>query len=225
MESDVYAALGARIDWFEAVVGDLQPILQVVQKTIRRAAMTLGTEREQHLREGIGELRQDENSSPSPISYWEPAQNPPTVQAPLTIKDLNRLMHADGVWKSLFEPSSENGTFHLRGSGQHLTMDTSVAEADHVTFCSYNTAEFDRLVSLPTPRPRSNILRLERNGEQTTIGYYGWTKGDWRRVTSLDGLRSLLDVAPSSEAPNAEPAMRMFEESLRSTCHTETSSY
>ena len=220
VESDVYAALGARIDWFEAVVGDLQPILQVVQKTIRRAAMTLGTEREQHLREGIGELRQDENSSPSPISYWEPAQNPPTVQAPLTIEDLNRLMHAGGVWKSLFEPSSENGTFHLGDSGQHLTLDTSVAEADHVTLCSYNTTEFDRLVSLPSPRPRSNILRLERNGEQTTIGYYGWANGDWRRVTSLDGLLSLLDATPPGKMPDAKPAMRMFEESLRSTCHT-----
>ena len=220
VESDVYAALGARIDWFEAVVGDLQPILQVVQKTIRRAAMTLGTEREQHLREGIGELRQDENSSPSPISYWEPAQNPPTVQAPLTIEDLNRLMHADGVWKSLFEPGNENGTFHLGGSGQHLTMDTSVAEADHVTLCSYNTTEFDRLVSLPSPRPRSNILRLERNGEQTTIGFYGWANGDWRRVTSLDGLLSLLDATPPGKMPDAKPAMRMFEESLRSTCHT-----
>ena len=29
VESDVYSALGDRIDWFETVVGDLQPILQV----------------------------------------------------------------------------------------------------------------------------------------------------------------------------------------------------
>ena len=43
VEADVYAALGDRIDWFETVVGDLQPILQAAQSTISRAAMVVGS--------------------------------------------------------------------------------------------------------------------------------------------------------------------------------------
>ena len=211
VESNVYAALGTRIDWFEMVVGDLQPILQVVQKTIRRAAMTLGTERERHLQEGIHELRQGDNTAPSPLSGWEPAQNPPAPRAPLTLKDLSRLAWSNGP----IRPGSEDGTFHVPNSQRLLTLDTSSAESDGVTLCTYNVEEFDRLMSLPAPRPRSNILRLESNGEQKTVGYYGWANGGWRRVTSLGELQSLLDAAPPNKAPDTAPTMRLFEEALQ----------
>ena len=215
VESDVYAALGARIDWFEAVVGDLQPILQVVQRTIRRAAMTLGTERERLLREGIGALRQDENSSPSPLSGWEPAQNPPAVQAPLTLKDLSRLVHSQGVWQSLRDSGTEGGTFRLPNSERLLTMDISHAGVDDATLCTYNVTEFDTLMSLPDPRPRPDILRLERNGDRKTVGYYGWANGDWARVTSLGELQSLLDAVPPNKGPDTAPAIRLFDEELQ----------
>ncbi len=215
VESDVYAALGTRIDWFEMVVGDLQPILQVVQKTIRRAAMTLGKERERYLQEGIHELSQGDNTAPSPLSDWEPGQNPPAPRAPLTLKDLRRLASVDGPWRSLIRPGNEDGTFHLQNNQRLLTFDTSIAESDGVTLCTYNISEFDRLTSLPTPRPRPDILRLESNREQQTIGYFGWNRGDWRCVTSLNELKSLLDATQPNKAPDTASAARLFKEVVR----------
>ena len=214
VESDVYAALGARIDWFEAVVGDLQPILQVVQRTIRRAAMTLGSEREERLREGIRELGQEENSSMSPLSDWEPAQNPPPVQAPLTLGILDALIRCEHPWDRMLEPDSEGGSFRLPGGEEELTMDAAVAGAKDVSLCTYNVPTFERLMALAATRPRLNVARLERNGEPKTIGYYGWANGNWRRVRSLDELRAFLNAAPPDKVPDIAPAMGMFEEAL-----------
>ena len=215
VEADVYAALGDRIDWFEIVVGDLQPILQAVQRTIRDAAMAVGAEREERLREGIESMRHIETDG-GPLSDWEPAVLPPEVSAPLTLKDLSELVLEMEPWKTAIKSGSAEGTFCLANDGRDLTFDSSVAENEEVILCTYNVPEFDRLMSLPGPRPRADILRLERHGDRKIVGYYGWRDGRWRPVNSLSGLRTLLDNVPPTETPDAVPAMRMFKESMPS---------
>ena len=96
VEADVYSALGDRIDWFEMVVGDLQPILQAAQRTIRDAAMAIGAERKELLRQGIESLRRQSDASDSPLSGWNPSSHPPKVKAPLTLQDVDELLHGYG---------------------------------------------------------------------------------------------------------------------------------
>ena len=216
VEADVYAALGDRIDWFEIVVGDLQPILQAVQRTIRNAAMAVGAEREERLREGIESMRRIDTDG-GPLSDWEPAIQPPRVSAPLILDDLRELVLETEPWKASIELGSAAGAFRLAGGARDLTFDRAIAEDEDVILCTYSVAEFDRLMSLPDPRPRADILRLERRGDSRIIGYYGWRDGRWSPMMSLNSLRRLLDSSPPIETPDTGPAMRMFEDSIPST--------
>ena len=215
VEADVYAALGDRIDWFETVVGDLQPILQAVQRTIRDAAMVVGAERKEHLRRGIESLQRI-NPDGGPMSDWEPSVSPPKLEAPLTLSDLSELIREMVPWKTSTEPGSRDGTFRLPNGDRDLTFDRSVAEDGDVNLCSYNVPEFERLMALSEPRPRPDLLRLERQGDRKVVGYYGWTGGRWGPVKSLDALHSTLNQSPPVGTPDATPALRMFENSLSS---------
>ena len=216
VEADVYAALGERIDWFEMVVGDLQPILQAAQRTIRDAAMVVGAEREELLRHGIESLRQQTDWADGPLSVWSPTSHPPRINAPITLEDLVELVYGMDPWQTLIKRGNEDGTFRLANGSRVLTLDRSISDSEGVTLCTYNVPEFDRLMSLPDPRPRSNIMRLEKNEGYKAVGYYGWADGRWNPINSLDDLRSMLDRSASGKTPNTAPALKMFDESLAS---------
>ena len=112
------------------------------------------------------------------------------------------------------EPGSRDGTFRLANGDRDLTFDWSIAEDEDVTLCTYNVPEFDRLTTLPDPRPRTDVLRMERPGDLKYVGYYGWVGGRWQPISSLTSLRSLLDGTPPAASPDVGPAMQMFETSV-----------
>ena len=209
VEADVYAALGGRINWFETVVGDLQPILQVVHRTIHDAAMARGERREQILEQGIRQVQQAPDHSDNPVSDLPPPPPPPRVRSPLTLADL-----AAVIAESSKGDRGSDGTFRLAREPGMFTMEPALAEAEDVTFCSYNAPAFDRVMALPEPRPRSNIVRLERGGSPKQVAYYGWSDGSWRRVKSLSELRSFLESTPPEHPPDTTPAMSMFENAV-----------
>ena len=215
VEADVYAALGDRIDWFETVVGDLQPILQAVQRTIQQAAMATGPEREELIRRGVESL-QSFDPDGGPLSDWEPTVSPPRVTSPLTLEDVSEVVREMDPWKTSIEPGSADGTFRLVDGDRELTFDRSVAEDEDIALCTYNVPEFERLMSLPEPRPRTDLLRLERHVGRKMVGYYGWVDGRWQPIRTLTSLRTLLNGSPPAEAVEAVPAIRMFESSLLS---------
>ena len=209
VEADVYAALGDRINWFETVVGDLQPILQAVHRTIHDAAMARGERREQILEQGIRQVQQAPDHSANPVSDLPPPPPPPRVRSPLTLADL-----AAVIAESSKGDRGSDGTFRLAREPGMFTMEPALAEAEDVTFCSYNAPAFDRVMALPEPRPRSNIVRLERGGSPKQVAYYGWSDGSWRRVKSLSELRSFLESTPPEHPPDTTPAMSMFENAV-----------
>ena len=206
VEADVYAALGDRINWFETVVGDLQPILQTVHRTIHDAAMARGERREQILEQGIRQVRQAPAHSANPVSVLPPPPPPPTVRSPVTLADLAAVLSESSTWAR-----GPDGTFRLASEPGMFTMEPALAESEDVTFCSYNAPAFDRVMALPEPRPRSNVVRLERGGSPRQVAYYGWSDGSWRRVSSLGELRSFLETSPSGINPDTTPAIRMFQ--------------
>ena len=58
IEDQIYQRLADRIDWFEVVVGDLQPILAQVGEVTKRLAMLPASEREVQLEKEIADLRE-----------------------------------------------------------------------------------------------------------------------------------------------------------------------
>ena len=215
VEADVYAALGDRIDWFETVVGDLQPILQAVQRTIQQAAMATGPEREELIRRGIESL-QSFDPEGGPLSDWEPTVSPPKVRSPLTLEDLSEVVLGMDPWKASTELGGGPDTFRIVDGDRDLTFDRSVAEDEDVILCTYNIPEFERLMCLPEPRPRTDILRLEKQVGRKMVGYYAWVDGRWQAIRTLSGLRSHLGSMPPAESPDAVPAVRVFESTLGS---------
>lgn len=214
VEADVYAALGERIDWFEMVVGDLQPILQVAQRTIRDAAMMTGVERETLLRRGIESIRRESIDEEGPLSDWHPTTAPPRIDTPLTLEDLAEMVQESDTWSAWIEPNDENGTFRLVDSDRALTFDRLIAESKDATLCTYSVPEFERLMSLPDPKHRSDIVRLQSDRNQKLVAYYGWADGSWNPIRSLESLRVTLHSLPPSTLPDTGPALRMFESSL-----------
>ena len=215
VEADAYAALGDRIDWFETVVSDLQPILQAVQRTIQQAAMATGPEREELIRRGIESL-QSFDPEGGPLSDWEPTVSPPRVRSPLTLEELSEVVREMDPWKASTELGGGPDTFRIVDGDRDLTFDRSVAEDEDVILCTYNVPEFERLMCLPEPRPRADLLRLERHVDRKVVGYYGWVNGCWQPIRSLVGLRSQLDGGPPTETIDSDSAIRLFEKSVTS---------
>ena len=114
-------------------------------------------------------------------------------------------------WKTSIEHGSEDGTFRLVDGDQDLTFDRSIAEEEDIALCTYSVPEFERLMSLPEPRPRVGLLRLGKQVDRKMVGYYGWMDGRWQPIKSLVSLRSLLDSTPPAEAMDIGQAVRMFE--------------
>ena len=211
VEADVYAALGGRINWFETVVGDLQPILQVVHRTIHDAAMARGEKRDQILEQGIRQVRQAPDHSANPFSDLPAPPPPPRVRSPLTLADLTTV-----ISESSASEWSPDGTFRPPREQGMFATNPALAESEDVTFCSYNTPAFGRIMALPEPHGRSNIVRLERVGSSKQVAYYGWSDGGWRPVRFLSELRSFLETAPPEHPPDTTQAISMFEDTARS---------
>ena len=132
------------------------------------------------------------------------------------LEDLSAVVREMDPWRTSIEHGSRADTFHLVDGDRDLTFDRSTAKDEDVTLCIYGVPEFERLMSLLEPRPRADLLRLEKQVDRNVVGYYGWVDGRWQPVRSLAGLRSQLDGMPPDEATEAGPAVRVFESTLKS---------
>src|SRR5690606_947670 len=59
VEAVIYDRLSDRIDWFEDIVGELQPILSQIGRTIQQLALTPQAERSARLEDEIARLRRE----------------------------------------------------------------------------------------------------------------------------------------------------------------------
>ena len=142
--------------------------------------------------------------------------SPPKVRSPLTLEDLSEVVLGMDPWKASTELGGGPDTFRIVDGDRDLTFDRSVAEDEDVILCTYNIPEFERLMCLPEPRPRTDILRLEKQVGRKMVGYYAWVDGRWQAIRTLSGLRSHLGSMPPAESPDAVPAVRVFESTLGS---------
>ena len=78
-------------------------------------------------------------------------------------------------WKTSIEPGGRDDTFQVVDGDRELPFDQSVAENEAITLCTCNVPEFERMMSLSEPRPRTDFLRLERQVDWKVVGCYGWT--------------------------------------------------
>jgi superfamily II DNA or RNA helicase len=157
VEATIYQRLADRINWFENVIGDLQPILHQVARSIERIAMMKGAERRRRLEEEIAAIRQDiEQQRMAALdlgdyagSEWiQEEQAPP----PVTLRDLEEILLGSATLGKLFRPDPDlAGVYSLnwQGTEHKVTFARDVFDNHPYTveFLSYGSLLLDELLA------------------------------------------------------------------------------
>lgn len=130
VEATVYQRLEDRIGWFEDVVGELQPILNRVGRTIEELAMLHGADRVRRLEEELGKLRAelDEKTAQgldldAAMEELEAAATLPP--APVTLQQIETALVGSTSVGRLLKPDSEHTGSHVltwRGAEHRVTF-------------------------------------------------------------------------------------------------------
>ena len=118
VEATIYRRLEDRIDWFETVLGELQPILARVATAIRAVAMAKGAERTRRLEENLRELREQleerEIAGLDLDRYLDEVVAAPAKEdPPITLKDLETLLVGSKIHGGRLRPHPEIGGAYL----------------------------------------------------------------------------------------------------------------
>ncbi|OGO28064.1 MAG: hypothetical protein A2Z16_04200 [Chloroflexi bacterium RBG_16_54_18] len=184
IEDQIYQRLKDRINWFEVVVGDLQPILAEVGEATRRLAMLPPTEREAKLEIEIAALKQrlDQRAveSLNLDEYLEVDSYQAGPASPVTLEHIQHLLTQSQATGHSFQPHPEMpGAYMLswRGESLPVTFSPKVFDdhPDTVRFLSYGSPLLaDLLVSVPEPdeKEQGALVRCRADGEVDLRAWY-----------------------------------------------------
>jgi len=186
IEDQIYQRLADRINWFEVVVGDLQPILAQVGEVTKRLAMLPASEREVQLEVEIAALRERlqhrEVESLDLDAYLHAQDYQPGPPPPVTLAQLEDLLTHAQATGHLFVPHPEiTGAYLLNWHGEQLPVTFAPACFDKhpttVRFLSYGSPLLDEILAeLPEPEmevfQRAGIARCNVSDELDLRGWY-----------------------------------------------------
>ena len=164
----VYQALATRIEWFEAVVGRLQPILQQTENLIKEVAMMDPDTREALVKERIKSFEDeiDEAVKRGDQVYEDDDESDviPDVVRPEGMVPVTRQLLG-----SLIKQSDPQQLRNPWGEGvKEMTL----------------------------PQKRSDIRRME-DPDSGYLGYYHWTGTEWEIISDMASLDDALGKEPS----------------------------
>ncbi|MDR7400958.1 MAG: helicase-related protein [Armatimonadota bacterium] len=205
VEARVYQALEARIGWFRAVVGELQPILARIPAVIEQAVTARRADRVQVLDRLIADLQREiEEREASAFSLDEAIELPPGGDegpAPLTLRELEATLRGSSLGSRLTPHREIAGAFELDLGGQTwaVTFDPEVADAHPgrvrlLTPGEPLLAELLALVDAPVGQPAgSGIIRAAAG---SSVGWYRPRGEQVEPVSTLGALLAALDGRP-----------------------------
>lgn len=161
IEDRIYQALKDRINWFEDVVGALQPILADVNKVTRDLAMLPADRQAAELDQAIRRLREqidqatiDALNIDEFLQHEEPNQR---MRTPVTLANLEVALTQSHATRNLFTPHPEIANAYLlqwRGAQIAVTFNATQFDTfpDSLRLLSYgNPTLSEILASIPTP--------------------------------------------------------------------------
>ena len=128
VEARVYRALSNRIDWFQEVVGPLQPILAGVSRVIQMLAMAPQAERQQALQEELAHLQADMESARAGLNLDEwtrqaKGEEAVPLKTPLTLPELAQVLTSVPTLKRHFRPHETiANAFWLQHDGREVAV-------------------------------------------------------------------------------------------------------
>jgi hypothetical protein len=206
IEARVYKRLEDRIDWFQTVVGDLQPILSKVARSIQTLAMTPAAERERLLEEEVRsiyrELDARETESLEIEEYLEkdlelPAGPPP----PLSLYELESILLDSRLPGLTFESHPGIQAAHMMiwdGKRFPVTFHPAIYDAhpNSLRLMSFGDELLESIISSVSAPERTEtekgILRLSSDGPPLRVRYYVPHEDGFRVLDSFSELRAHL---------------------------------
>jgi len=212
VESNVYHALEDRIDWFQDVVGRLQPILGQVSRTIQTVAMKPAEERQQALQEELERIREalEEAKSGLDLDQWaNEAEGGTHLPTPVRLQDLEKQLLSLPVTSRLFRPhESIERAYWLQLASDDVAVTFDPACYDEhpstLTFLTYGHPLLDRLFEhvlddgTDDEAFRDGVaIRIATETPTPSVGWY--YRGQDGAVCRIERLDELLDVVCRDE--------------------------
>jgi superfamily II DNA or RNA helicase len=216
VEAQVYQRLGDRIEWFVNVVGELQPILAEVGRTIQRVALSPREERDRQLAAEIARIREElAERRFAALDLDEYADDRPPAQrsSPLSLADLARVITTSPTLGARFRPHPVIPDAYLLRVDRRevpVTFSRSVFDEhpDTVRFLVPGDRTYEALLAsspgvtdLATDAAASQaaLVRAEVDGIVPRVAYYEPTGEGWRRLDTLADLEQALgQVGPGT---------------------------
>jgi len=230
IEDQIYERLASRINWFEAVVGKLQPILARVGQITRDLAMLSANEREIELEKRITELQEQlqkvEVEALNLDDYQESADYIPSPESPVSLKDLENLFTESDATGHLFTPHPTiEKSYNLRWKKTTLPVTFSKSCFDEhpssVRFMTFGNSIFEEILS-DIAEPEINheefgLVRAIASGEFDMRGWYITKNGDSQLIESLLTLKQWIKGGGDGDPqpPNIQNVKVLFNVALQ----------
>ncbi|MFQ6040921.1 MAG: helicase-related protein, partial [Candidatus Poribacteria bacterium] len=206
VEATVYQRLSDRIGWFEEVVGELQPILSQVARTIQTVAMMRKEERVHRLETEIETLRQELDTKAVESlrldDYLDTTIGQQEAEAPITLQQLESLMVTSRSLGSFFRPHPSFAGAHLLRWNEEeyaVTFDQALFDQhpNSLRLLSFGDELFDELLECVEHTDASSeqmgILRCSTEAPARLVAYYTIQEGCRRRIETYNDLQAILE--------------------------------
>ncbi|NTU81840.1 MAG: DEAD/DEAH box helicase family protein, partial [Chloroflexales bacterium] len=207
IEATVYQRLGARIDWFEAVVGVLQPILSRVARSIQTLAMLPAPARQRQIERELAEIQQELDAQQVAAFSLDEYLDGSVVSAgnapPLTLAELERILTTAPSLRDRFQPHPTiPGAYFLSWEDRLIavTFNRQVFDtyASTVRLLTYGVPLFtDLLNTVEKPIPASGmngLLHLSIEQPAPAHAYYTCDT----RPRLISEIREVENLAPNT---------------------------
>lgn len=229
IEDRIYQALTDRINWFETVVGDLQPILAEVGEATRKLAMLPADAQKIAFDEQIRALRKqidDARTAAFKLDENVMVDDPePGISTPVTLFDLESALINSQATGHLFKPHFNiPDAYHLTWDGVEADVTFSKERFDEypntLQFLSYGNPLLDAIlgsVSEPERYP-PGISRFTTDEFVPLRGWYRAGTEQVEEVTRLVMLRESMnhDLVMGGQQVDSTVAQVAFDEAVRS---------
>lgn len=234
VEARVYRALSNRIDWFQDVVGPLQPILARVGRAIQTLAMVPEAERQQALREELAQLQAALESAQAGLNLDEWADQatgeaPQPWDSPLNLAELAQALMAAPMLKACFrahETIPQAFWISLDGRETAITFDRTTFD-DHpntLQLLTYGNPLLTAALARVPPVAAGAVgplLRTSVDMPLPRVAYYTLDgAGHPRRLDRLTDLRAALGAA-SPHGSWSEAAIEAAQQDLQAAVDAE----
>lgn len=231
IEDIIYQRLADRINWFEVVVGELQPILAEIGEVTRRLAMLPSEDREYQIEREISALQQRlqsmEVESLNLDNYTDAEDDQPAQVSPVKLAHLEEILTTARATASFFQTHPTIEKAYLLTTKEKeipVTFAPECADAhpDTVQFLTYANPILEELLSMnsaPDVEELGQLVRYETTEEPKLCGWFAINNEQPVSIQTLDEVMKYVNGYYSMHIAADDAFIRTAEVDFNSAVH------